>query len=46
MRVVDQQSNILFSNKQASAMFGYSAEELHGNRFTQTVGQECLDLSS
>jgi PAS domain S-box-containing protein len=37
MLVVDQHSRILFSNKQASATFGYSADELQGSQVERLI---------
>ncbi|MGE5192771.1 MAG: PAS domain S-box protein, partial [Deltaproteobacteria bacterium] len=37
MLVVDQHSRILFSNKQASATFGYTADELQGSQVERLI---------
>lgn len=37
MLVVDQRSRILFANRQASATFGYSLDELHGSQVERLI---------
>lgn len=43
MLIVDQQSRIVFSNKQASATFGYSAEELQGTQVDRLIPARMRD---
>jgi PAS domain S-box-containing protein len=43
MLVVDQQSRIVYSNKQASATFGYSADELRGTPIDRLIPARTRD---